>query len=104
MAPFRWPSMQCDTMLCKEVLAEIPSSHNDWDIIAEVLSQVFSTEGKAVQLKGRGSLAKPALCVWSCNTARAPEARGECYLGGSGGILPRQILKFRLSETSFAAI
>ena len=54
MAPFRWPSMQCDTMLCKEVLAKRPSPPNDWDIIADVLSQVFSTEGKPVQLKGRG--------------------------------------------------
>ena len=54
MAPFRWPSIQYDAMLCKEVLAKRPSSPNDWDIVAEVLSQVFSTEDKPVQLKGRG--------------------------------------------------
>ena len=50
------------------------------------------------------AVGKPALSVWSCNTVRAPEAQGKCYLGGSGGILPWQILRFRLSETPFASI
>ena len=54
MSPFRWPLLQYDTMLCKEVLARRPSSPSDWDSIAEALSQVFSTADKPVELKGRG--------------------------------------------------
>lgn len=54
MARFRWPNIQCDTLLCKEILAKRPSSPDDWELIAEVLSHVFGTEDKRVQLKGRG--------------------------------------------------
>jgi hypothetical protein len=54
MAPFRWPLLQHDAMLCKEVLARRPSSSSDWDSMAETLGEVFTTQEKQVELKGRG--------------------------------------------------
>ena len=54
MSPFRWPLVQYDAMLCREVLARRPSSTNDWESVAEALSQVFSTPDKKVELKARG--------------------------------------------------
>lgn len=54
MAPFRWPSVAYDILLCKEVLARRPSSPCEWEMIAETLSGIFSTAEKKVDLKGRG--------------------------------------------------
>ena len=54
MAPFRWPNTFYDICLCKEVAARRPSSPAEWDIIAESLSDAFSTPKKVIELKGRG--------------------------------------------------
>ena len=54
MAPFRWPLVQHDVDLAKEVVASRPEKACDWDDIASRLNPLFSlTSGKAVELKGR---------------------------------------------------
>ena len=54
MAPFRWPSIQNDLALAKEVASRKPQTHQDWDEIATFLSGVFSSDSNRVDLKGRG--------------------------------------------------
>lgn len=51
MAPFRWPSIQNDLALAKEVASRKPQTHQDWDGIATVLSEVFSSDSNRVDLK-----------------------------------------------------
>ena len=46
MAPFRWPNVSYDILLCKEVLAQRPWSPVEWESVAETLSEIFSTEGR----------------------------------------------------------
>ncbi|CAB3995591.1 Hypothetical predicted protein [Paramuricea clavata] len=54
MGPFRWPMLQNDVDLAKEVVATRPEKPSDWDNIASRLNPIFSlTNGKAVVLKGR---------------------------------------------------
>lgn len=55
MAPFRWPNIQNDLALAKEVAARKPQTHQDWDEIASVPSGVFiiSSDSNRVDLKGR---------------------------------------------------
>lgn len=54
MAPFRWPETRHDLALAKEVAQYMPGKPQEWDDIAKRLSEVFSTEVKQVELKGRG--------------------------------------------------
>ena len=54
MAPFRWPELWHDVALATEVAARRPTRPQDWDEIAQALSEAFSTQEKPVQLKGRG--------------------------------------------------
>ncbi|XP_068743269.1 DNA ligase 1-like isoform X2 [Montipora capricornis] len=54
MAPFRWPSIQNDLALAKEVASRKPQTHQEWDELATVLSEVFSSDSNRVELKGRG--------------------------------------------------
>lgn len=49
--PFRWPKVENDLYLCKEVIGKKPESPDEWDEIATTLSQLF---GPDVNLKGRG--------------------------------------------------
>ncbi len=54
MSPFRWPMLQHDIDLAKEVVGNRPEKPCDWDNIASRLNPVFSlTIGKPVELKGR---------------------------------------------------
>ena len=53
MAPFKWPNIQNDLALAKEVAARKPQTHQDWDEIASVPSGVFSSDSNRVDLKGR---------------------------------------------------
>ncbi|XP_068739798.1 uncharacterized protein [Montipora capricornis] len=54
MAPFRWLSIQNDLALAKEVASRKPQTHQEWDELATVLSEVFSSDSNRVELKGRG--------------------------------------------------
>lgn len=54
MAPFRWPSIHNDLVLAKEVASRKPQAHQEWDELATVLSEVFSSDSNRVELKGRG--------------------------------------------------
>ena len=56
MAPFRWPKVENDIALLKEIVARRPSKADEWEDIAEFLSSLFSTENNSVVLifKGRG--------------------------------------------------
>ena len=54
MAPFRWPSTQNDLAVAQEVASRKPQTRQDWDEIAAVLSEVFSSDSSRVDLKGRG--------------------------------------------------
>lgn len=54
MPQFRWPELQHDISLAREVAGSRPSKPSDWETIAGTLSVAFSTEEKAVELKGRG--------------------------------------------------
>ena len=54
MAPFRWPETYHDLALAKEVAQYMPEKPQEWEEIAKRLSEVFSTETKQVELKGRG--------------------------------------------------
>lgn len=53
MAPFRWPTTSNDIMLATEVAARKPKSPADWETIARILSQAFSSDDKQVDLTGR---------------------------------------------------
>lgn len=53
MPNFRWPLLQHDISLAKEVVSRRPEKTNDWDMIAKELSKNFSTPDKPVVLKGR---------------------------------------------------
>ena len=53
MAPFRWPLPKQDLMLSMEVAARNPTKAGDWDAIAKVLRQEFTTDDKPVLLTGR---------------------------------------------------
>ena len=48
MAPFRWPLPLNDAMLATEVAARKPMCATDWDVIASILSTVFSTNERKV--------------------------------------------------------
>ena len=43
MAPFRWPKVENDIALLKEIVARRPSKADEWEDIAEFLSSLFST-------------------------------------------------------------
>ena len=49
MAPFRWPKVENDIALLKEIVARRPSKADEWDDIAEFLSSLFSTENNPVK-------------------------------------------------------
>ncbi|KAL9987406.1 hypothetical protein ACROYT_G001707 [Oculina patagonica] len=54
MAPFRWPTVANNLQLDTEVAARRPNSPSDWEVIAVVLSQAFSTDDdNQVELTGR---------------------------------------------------
>lgn len=53
MAPFRWPTTSNDIMLATEVAARKLKSPADWETIARILSQAFSSDDKQVDLTGR---------------------------------------------------
>lgn len=54
MAPFRWPKVENDIALLKEIVARRPSKADEWEDNAEFLSSLFSTDNNPVVLKGRG--------------------------------------------------
>ena len=53
MAPFRWPLPLNGVMLVTEVGARKPTCGNEWDVIASILSTVFSMNERKVVLTGR---------------------------------------------------
>ena len=53
MAPFRWPSTANDIMLATEVATRTPASSSEWDGIAGILCNAFSTAEKVFDLSGR---------------------------------------------------
>ncbi|XP_074618442.1 uncharacterized protein LOC141877388 [Acropora palmata] len=63
MAPFRWPKVDQDIAFCKEVIARRPTKPDDWEDIAEFLSNLFTTENNPVQIKGRGCRERSELLV-----------------------------------------
>ena len=50
----RWPSIHNDLALAKEVPSRKPQVHQEWNELATVLSEVFSSDSNRVELKGRG--------------------------------------------------
>ena len=54
MPQFRWPTVENDVLLAREVAGRRPSKQTDWDEIAAILNSAFSTPSKTVTLKGRG--------------------------------------------------
>ena len=44
MAPFRWPRVEHDIALCKEIVDRRPSKSEDWEDVAKHLSRLFTTE------------------------------------------------------------
>ena len=52
MAPFRWPKVDKDIALCKEIMVRRSTKTDDWEDIAEFPSNLFTTENNPVQLKG----------------------------------------------------
>lgn len=54
MAQFRWPKVENDIALLKEIVARRHSKADEWEDIAEFLSSLFSTVNNPVALKGRG--------------------------------------------------
>ena len=46
--------MAHDVSLAREVAGRRPSRSSDWEAIADVLSSMFTTPIRPVQLKGRG--------------------------------------------------
>ena len=63
MAPFHWPKVDQDIALWKEIIAWRPTKPDDWEDIAEFLSNLFTTENNPVQLKGRGCRERSELLV-----------------------------------------
>ena len=53
MAPFRWPLPLNDMMLATEFAARKPTCATKWDVMASILSTVFSTNERKVELTGR---------------------------------------------------
>ena len=62
MAPFRWPELSHDVALATEVAARRPQKPQDWEDIAQALSQAFSTPGKQVQLKAEDAVKEWIFC------------------------------------------
>ena len=58
MAPFRWPKVDQDIALCKGIIAQRPRKPDDWEDIAEFLSNLFTTENNPVQLKGGDAVSR----------------------------------------------
>ena len=54
MPQFRWPEVAHDISLAKEVASRRPAKSTDWEAIADLLSSMFATPSRPVQLKGRG--------------------------------------------------
>ena len=54
MPQFRWPEVENDIALAREVASKRPSKMLDWEAIAQVLSTAFSPSSKPVHIKGRG--------------------------------------------------
>ena len=54
MPQFRWPDVENDIFLAREVVGHRPTKAADWEAIAGILNAAFSTPSKVVQLKGRG--------------------------------------------------
>ena len=63
MPSFRWPDVDNDISLAKEVISRRPNKPSDWESIACTLSQLFSTEEKPVALKGRGCRERMELLI-----------------------------------------
>ena len=63
MGPFRWPKVENDIALCKEIIARRPTKADDWEEIAEFLSSLLTTENNQIQLKGRGCRERSELLV-----------------------------------------
>lgn len=61
--PFRWPKVEQDIALCKEIVNRRPVKGEDWDDIAVSLSTLFTTEQNEIQLKGRGCRERSDLLV-----------------------------------------
>ena len=51
MGPFRWPKVENDIALCKEIIARRPTKADDWEEIAEFLSSLLTTENNQIQLE-----------------------------------------------------
>ena len=54
MPQFRWPDVENDIFLAREVVGRRPTKAADWEVIASTLNAAFSTPTRIVQLKGRG--------------------------------------------------
>jgi len=54
MAPFRWPKVDQDITLCKEIMVRRSAKTDNWEDIAEFPSNLFTAENNQVQLKGGG--------------------------------------------------
>ena len=54
MPQFRWPSVEHDIALAKEVVGRRPTKLSDWETIARVLSSAFTSPSKVVDIRGRG--------------------------------------------------
>ncbi|XP_015758486.1 PREDICTED: uncharacterized protein LOC107337767 [Acropora digitifera] len=63
MAQFRWPKVENDIALLKEIVARRPSKADEWDDIVEFLSSLFSTENNPVVLNGRGCRERSELLI-----------------------------------------
>ena len=63
MAPFRWPKVENDIALLKEIVTRRPSKADEWEDIAEFLSSLFSTDNNPVVLKGRGCRERSELLI-----------------------------------------
>lgn len=50
----RWPSLKNDIALAKEVASRKPQTHQEWDELATILREVFSSDSNRVELKGYG--------------------------------------------------
>ena len=79
MGPFRWPTLQHDVDLAKEVVATRPEKPIDWDNIASRLNPIFSlTIGKAVDLKGRSCRERMERLIKKYKSILQP-SRGKTY-------------------------
>ena len=74
MGPFRWPKVDQDIALCKEIIARRFTKPDDWEDIAEFLSNLFTTENKPVQIKGRGCGERSELLVKKYMTSEERKA------------------------------